>query len=188
MRGEETQVFGAMQVDGDLGDATHVVLLPGTHSKWVEVSEGSITRFRTAITGELYALLHDHSTLLKTGGHGVEHEGIDDRDSGFRHGIERSSMPEGVLAAALFETRALQLLDQRSKAWAAGYLSGLLIGHEVASMSDAFQGAAPLCIIGEPGLVSLYRTACTRLGIELSALDGAECALAGLRLLREQLA
>ena len=64
MRGEETQVFGAMQLDPDLGRGSHVLLLPGTHSKWILVSDGSIVRFRTAMTGELFALLREHSTLF----------------------------------------------------------------------------------------------------------------------------
>jgi 2-dehydro-3-deoxygalactonokinase len=185
MRGEETQIFGAMQLDPELGNATDVVLLPGTHSKWVEVSRGSISRFRTAITGELYALLHDHSTLLKTGGAEADADGIDERDSGFHAGTDRSPNLEGGLLAALFEVRAAQLLEQRSKSWAAGFLSGLLICHEIVSMSEAFWNVDAIRIIGEPALIELYQTALAKHGIEMQTLDGASCAIAGLRLLHE---
>jgi 2-dehydro-3-deoxygalactonokinase len=189
MRGEETQIFGAMQLDPELGNTTGVLLLPGTHSKWVEISGGSITGFRTAMTGELYALLHDHSTLLKTDrtGRDADSESVDDRASGFGAGVERSANLDGGLPAALFETRTAQLLEHRSKSWAAGYLSGLLIGHEVAAMSEAFQSAPPVRIIGEPRLTSLYQTAFTKRAIEMPTLDGAACAIAGLQLLHAHL-
>lgn len=186
MRGEETQIFGALERDPALGRGTHVVLLPGTHSKWVEIEDGSITRFQSAMTGELYALLHDRSTLLKTDTAAANAgTGCDaDRDEGFGAGVERSSNLDGGLLAALFETRAAQLLDNRSKSWAEGFLSGLLIGHEIASMSGSFRTAAAIRIIGDPQLVSLYRTVFSARGIGAQTLDGTECAIAGLRFLR----
>ena len=189
MRGEETQIFGAMQLDPGLGKATGVLVLPGTHSKWVQISGGSITGFRTAITGELYALLHDHSTLLKTDrtARDAGSESVDDRASGFGAGIERSANLDGGLPAALFEARTARLLDHRSKSWAAGYLSGLLIGHEVLGMSEAFRNARPIRIIGEPRLASLYQTAFTRRALELPALDGGACVIAGLQMLHKHL-
>lgn len=187
MRGEETQIFGAMQLDPELDHATGVLLLPGTHSKWVQISGGSITGFRTAITGELYALLHDHSTLLKTDrtARVADCESLDERNSGFGAGVERSANLNGGLPAALFETRTAQLLDHRSKSWAAGYLSGLLIGHEIASMSEAFGSVAPIRIIGDPRLTSLYQAAFATRASEMPTLDGAACAIAGLRFLRD---
>ena len=60
MRGEETQVFGALQILG-LSDAR--LVLPGTHSKWVAVKDHQITDFSTWMTGEFYALLRQHSIL-----------------------------------------------------------------------------------------------------------------------------
>jgi 2-dehydro-3-deoxygalactonokinase len=87
------------------------MLLPGTHSKWVEISGGSITGFRTAMTGELYALLHDHSTLLKTDrtGRDADSESVDDRASGFGAGVERAiEMP--TLDGAACAIAGLQLL------------------------------------------------------------------------------
>ena len=66
MRGEETQVLGVLQnlpVDagGDL-----LIGLPGSHSKWVEVVEGRITHFDTFMTGEVFAVLSEHSILGRT--------------------------------------------------------------------------------------------------------------------------
>jgi 2-dehydro-3-deoxygalactonokinase len=93
------------------------------------------------MTGELYALLRDGSTLLRTGAAGANAlpENNADRDPGFAAGVARSSELHGGLLAALFEARAAQLVDHRPKSWAAGFLSGLLIGHEVVAMSESFQ-------------------------------------------------
>jgi 2-dehydro-3-deoxygalactonokinase len=189
MRGEETQIFGAMQLDPALRRGTHVVVLPGTHSKWVEIADGSIARFRTAMTGELYALLRDGSTLLRTGAAAANAlpENDADRDPGFAAGVARSSELHGGLLAALFEARAAQLVDHRSKSWAAGFLSGLLIGHEVVAMSESFQSPGVIRLIGDPGLVALYQGVLSQRGADARALGGAQCAIAGLAALRASL-
>ena len=64
MRGEEVQILGAMQLSG-LRDG--VFVLPGTHNKWAQVSDGRVTGFRTFMTGEFYALLSRQSLLDKNG-------------------------------------------------------------------------------------------------------------------------
>ena len=60
MRGEETQIFGAL---ADERGARQVVVLPGTHSKWAIVGPAAIEAFATFMTGELYAVLREHSIL-----------------------------------------------------------------------------------------------------------------------------
>ena len=61
MRGEETQIAGYLA--GNPG-FDGVVCLPGTHTKWVQVSAGEVVSFRTFMTGELFSLLSKptHST------------------------------------------------------------------------------------------------------------------------------
>ena len=54
MRGEVIQVFGALQL---LAIHDALLVLPGTHSKWVNVQAGIIRNFSTFMTGEFYALL-----------------------------------------------------------------------------------------------------------------------------------
>ena len=54
MRGEETQLAALL---GNLAVGSHLVCLPGTHSKWVGVRDGRIQRIATAMTGEFYAVL-----------------------------------------------------------------------------------------------------------------------------------
>ncbi|MCX6441307.1 MAG: 2-dehydro-3-deoxygalactonokinase, partial [Actinobacteria bacterium] len=58
MRGEESQSLASGLENG-------LVISPGTHSKWVEIKSGKITDFRTYLTGELFEILRNHSTLSK---------------------------------------------------------------------------------------------------------------------------
>jgi 2-dehydro-3-deoxygalactonokinase len=157
----------------------HVVLLPGTHSKWVDVQDGKISSFRTFITGELFALLRDRSSLLRAGVSQGE------SDTGFAAGLERAGH-EG-LAASLFETRSAQLLLDRTQGWARGFLSGLLIGDEVATILRAQAIHSTVTVIGEPNLSALYRQTLRHSGVETTELDGDRCVVAGLRLLATHL-
>ena len=64
MRGEETQVLGALQRLPELGSGKRLLCLPGTHTKWVMLLDGTITDFLTAPVGELYEVLARHSILV----------------------------------------------------------------------------------------------------------------------------
>lgn len=182
MRGEETQVFGALRLEPALVDGNHYMVLPGTHSKWVALESGSISSFRTAITGELFALISRDSTLLTATG---EAGAASDSDNGFAAGSADGQQPGTSLLSALFRTRTAQLLQRRSRAWASGYLSGLLIGHEVASMGTALPHGATITIIGQSQLATLYAEVFAARGIAVHALDGADCARSGLCELRK---
>ncbi|MGH8179007.1 MAG: 2-dehydro-3-deoxygalactonokinase [Steroidobacter sp.] len=184
MRGEETQIFGALRLDPALLEGSHLIVLPGTHCKWVEVSNGVIVRFHTALTGELFALLRDHSILLKAGDGGA----AADADAGFLAGGQRSAQLNEGLLGAMFEARTAQLLRQRSRAWASGFLSGLLIGHEIGGMMRAYSPARRVRIIGDAKLTTLYRSAFASRGVTGDLYDGSACAIAGLRDLHGYLA
>src|SRR6185436_3238199 len=60
MRGEETQLLGALGVDA-AGEA--VVCMPGTHSKWVRANGGTVDRFATFMTGELFDVISRETIL-----------------------------------------------------------------------------------------------------------------------------
>lgn len=183
MRGEETQIFGAMQLEPGLREGEHLFVLPGTHSKWVGVENGAIARIGTALTGEVFALLRDHSILLKTGR--AEEADPAERDTGFAAGLKRSQyLPERLLAV-LFEVRTAQLLRERSRAWACGFLSGLLIGDEIAGMSAMRVSIRDVIVIGDTQLASLYQRAFAERGIASRLIDGGKCAIAGLQQLYE---
>ena len=176
MRGEETQIFGALALDRQLAAGNHLIVLPGTHSKWVQVRDGVIERAQTYITGELFELLGRHSSLLRVGtDSGAENQGF---EAGVRAGAR------GDLAASLFETRTAQLLDGRSAGWAKAFLSGLLIGAEIACLSETGElRSAPLTVIGEPELTAIYLQALASHHFRARALDGERCVCEGLRML-----
>jgi len=171
MRGEETQLFGAMRLRPDLAEGEHLVIHPGTHAKWIRLAGGAVERFHTVPTGELFALLTRHSTLLRAG------TGEGEAGDGFAHGMERAAA--GGLLPGLFEVRAAQLIDQRSAAYAKAFLSGLLIGAEVNGLERMLGRLGTVTLIGDPALTAEYARALDgRRAIEL--MDGEACARAGL--------
>ena len=92
MRGEETQILGC-GVEG-------TICLPGTHSKWVEVKNGRIERFSTAMTGEVYAVLKQHSILGR-----MMEEGTPDAGA-FAEGVRRSGEAGGCFTTCSACARA----------------------------------------------------------------------------------
>jgi 2-dehydro-3-deoxygalactonokinase len=178
MRGEETQVFGALALAPELATGRHLIGLPGTHGKWVVVEDGTVQHFRTYLTGELYALLQEHSTLTRAGSDSAADAG-DAHHAGFDAGLARA-LDGSDLLGALFEARSAQLRSGASHGWALGFLSGLLIGHEV---HEGAASAAAVTLIGDPALTALYARALDACGISSVALSGDACSLAGLGLL-----
>jgi len=151
MRGEETQILGC-GVEG-------TICLPGTHSKWVEVKGGRIERFSTSMTGEVYAVLRQHSILGR-----MMKEGETDA-SAFADGVRRSG-EDGGLLHHLFGVRTRGLMGELGAAASPSYLSGIVIGHELRS-----QPRKPFHLLGAPQLATLYQQAAAILGIEARALD-----------------
>lgn len=162
MRGEETQIVGALALMPVLA-ARSRLLLPGTHSKWVEVEAGRIRTFRTYITGELYAVLKEHSIL---GRPAREAGAAASDDAAFDRGLEATRGAE-PLAALLFSARTLVLDGRLPAAHSLDYLSGLLIGDELrAALRDRGDGddGVPTALIGEPALGARYRRALAAFG------------------------
>lgn len=172
MRGEETQLLGARALG--LGDA--VVVLPGTHSKWVRLRGGGIEGFATYMSGELFALLTQHGTLAP-----LLHEAVDD-DAAFERGLAAGR--RGALSNVLFECRARVVAGEMPAAQAREHLSGVLIGAE---WHDALQrfggGGLPLHVLGSAELAARYRRAAQRLGVPLDVIDARGAQLAAWRAL-----
>ncbi|WP_131671673.1 2-dehydro-3-deoxygalactonokinase [Pseudomonas parakoreensis] len=132
MRGEETQVLGVLQnlpaeAGGDL-----LIGLPGSHSKWVEVIDGCITHFDTFMTGEVFAVLSEHSILGRTQQQGAAFDGL-----AFDRGVQVALSADGELGvlSTLFSARTLGLTGELVPTAQADYLSGLMIGHELAALA-----------------------------------------------------
>jgi 2-dehydro-3-deoxygalactonokinase len=170
MRGEETQVFGAMQL---LGVERGLFVLPGTHSKWVRVAGQRIQAFSTFMTGEFYALLRRHSILARTL---AENDGELDTPSllrGMKHALQ-----SGNLLHAAFSARTLSLFDRLPAAAAPSYLSGLVIGEELRSQQLAAV-SGPIVIVGEPALALRYELGLQALSIPVRSA-GSEATWRGL--------
>jgi 2-dehydro-3-deoxygalactonokinase len=177
MRGEETQVFGALDL---LGVADAQLVLPGTHSKWVTVRGGRIEAFRTFMTGELYALLRQHSILARTL---PDSDGELDADA-FRQGLEHARESASLLHAA-FSVRTLSLFERMAPAVQPSYLSGLVIGEELRAQ-PRIEADPPVVVIGAPALTARYRLALDALGTASQAI-GAEATWRGSWAIARQL-
>lgn len=177
MRGEETQTAGVIHENAAFDG---VLCLPGTHTKWIHISAKEIVSFRTAMTGELFALLSQHSVLR----HSVGGDDFD-RDAFDTAVGETLSRPER-LAQSLFTIRAEGLLHGQSNAAAKGRLSGLLIGADLAAAKPYWLGQQVL-IGGAPALVALYARALEIQGVQCFTRDSETLTLAGLRLAHAKL-
>ncbi|PTE06879.1 2-dehydro-3-deoxygalactonokinase [Mesorhizobium helmanticense] len=175
MRGEETQLAGA----GLPAKGRHLVCMPGTHSKWVVVEDGSVAGFGTWPTGELYSVLAAHSILRHSLG---EQPGPVTSDNPFfRRWCERALAEGGDVTSRLFAIRAAGLLQDLKADDAAACLSGLLIGGEIASASRRYgKSAEPIVLIASGGLGALYAEALALAGFGLRTVDADEAVRAGL--------
>lgn len=171
MRGEETQILGALQLAPQLASGAQLLCLPGTHCKWVLLDNGQVLEFTTAVTGELFAVITRHTVL-------VQASQVDIDAAAFTRGL-RQVCTQPALLQLIFECRSRQLNGELSAAAAASYLSGLLIGADV---QDALHGYPnlPVTLVGAPSLTRLYATACQHIGQAASQLDGERASLAGL--------
>lgn len=175
MRGEETQVIGAL-ADFPAGG---IACLPGTHSKWAKVANGRIMTFTTHMTGETYAALRSHTILAR-----MMRDGPTD-GMPFDAGVRRSGQPGGLLHH-IFGVRAEALAGRLTDSDAGSYLSGILVGHEVrAAMSDT--PGAVIHLIGTPELTDVYARAIAACGGFPERHDG-EAAARGLFLIGHQIA
>jgi 2-dehydro-3-deoxygalactonokinase len=149
MRGEETQIVGALASDAIAGSARTLVGLPGTHAKWAVVHGARIESFHTFMTGELYAALRDHTILGRT--------------------VARHAHRAGLLAT-IFSTRTLGLTGELAAEQQPDYLSGLLIGHELSGLAALLESrGAALAeeaprLIGSAALCERYRLALAEFG------------------------
>jgi 2-dehydro-3-deoxygalactonokinase len=165
MRGEETEIFG---LKSELACYSHLCL-PGTHTKWVRMQGGEIAGFSTSMTGDLYKAIRE-GTILRTC---TQHEPTD--DNAFQLGVVRSMEP-GDLAHHLFGVRTLVLTGKMQEQSASSYLSGLLIGHEVKTMTRA---GDRVHLVGDQALCMHYANALRESQVE-STVEPAGAALRGL--------
>lgn len=174
MRGEETQLLGVVAAGFDTG----LVCMPGTHSKWVRLERGAVTRFATFMTGELFQLLRSGSILRQA----VETDARPEpSDRGFVDGFSMGLSRAAEATNALFQLRAGWLLDGTPPAVQSARLSGLLIGLEFAGALASFGQPDRVALLASGPIAALYEAAFANAGLTLDRrLDADGCVRHGL--------
>jgi 2-dehydro-3-deoxygalactonokinase len=163
MRGEETQIFGALDEPGAWDGARRLVVLPGTHSKWALVDAHGIETFATFMTGELYAVLLEHSILGRNAAPGSDAAALEE-------GVKRSLDADASLSHDLFSARTLALMSKLAPEAVGDYLSGLLLGAELAAGRRWLERHAvkeeSVTLVGDAPLCERYRRALAIAGVD----------------------
>jgi 2-dehydro-3-deoxygalactonokinase len=164
MRGEETQLAGTLA-----SEESFIAVLPGTHSKWVRVERRRVTAFQTFMTGEAFAVLMEHSIL----GRLAAPDATDAAPgSAFSAGVAHGSTQPGLLHAT-FGARTLALTGELAAHGVSDWLSGCLIGSEIASarrwLADRDVPVDTVRVIGNNALVERYTIALAGGGIRAVA-------------------
>lgn len=169
MRGEETQIAGFLS---DTPDFDGILCLPGTHTKWAQISAGEVVSFRTFMTGELFALISKQSVLRHS---------IDDswNDGAFAEAVRDGMADPQALAGRFFGLRAAGLLSDPVPGDAASRLSGLLLGAEL-SAARAYWLGQRVALLGAQKLNTLYATSLSAEGVTAETADASRATLTGL--------
>ncbi|MGV1761299.1 2-dehydro-3-deoxygalactonokinase [Rhizobium sp. A22-96] len=174
MRGEETQLLGAIAADAK---GEQIVCMPGTHSKWVRVLDGEVTGFSTFMTGELFDVITRHSILS----HAVAGSADMPADTkAFETALKAAFEKPALATNLLFTARSGQLLHGLTSAGAQALISGTLIGTEIAgALSSAGRGAA-ITLVASGRLQALYEDAFRSLSLPYQTIDADAAVRRGL--------
>lgn len=155
MRSEEVQVFGSL----DLG-VSHFVT-PGTHSKWITTEGEQLTSYATYVTGEVFAALKDHTILGR-----LMKPGPDD-ESAFARGVRAALDDPAGFLHRIFSARSLGLFGEIEPETIASYLSGQVIGTEVAHAIRDNPRDAEYAVLASPGIGGRYVKAIEIAGLKV---------------------
>ncbi|MEY3082593.1 MAG: hypothetical protein RJA94_2578 [Pseudomonadota bacterium] len=155
MRSEEVQVFGSL----DLG-VSHFVT-PGTHSKWITTEGDRLLRYSTYVTGEVFAALKDHTILGR-----LMTPGPDDEDA-FAIGVRAALEDPAGFLHRIFSARSLGLFGEIAPEAISSYLSGQVIGTEVAHAIRDNPRDAEYAVLASPGIGGRYVKAIEIAGLKV---------------------
>lgn len=165
MRGEEVQVFGALDL---LGVSDGIFVLPGTHSKWVVVEDRRIVHFHTFMTGEVFALLRQHSILSRL----MPPNDATPWETGRDSFVAACAVAaEGALLHHLFSVRSQGLFGKLPENLQSDYLSGLIIGEEIREALSLIGGLPErIHLVCSPALFQRYKAA-----LSVFDINGMDC-------------
>ena len=147
MRGEETQIAGFLNETPNFNGS---ICLPGTHSKWVEIRNNNIIKFKTFMTGELFEIISKNSVLI----HSVEAEKIDKME--LLKSVDKILQKPELFSNALFQLRADDLINSKGPTIYKSRLSGYLLAIELLG-SVEFWKNKDIVLIGNPDLTEMYQ-------------------------------
>lgn len=172
MRGEETQLLGALGMDAD----NAVVCIPGTHSKWAVVKGGTVERFATFMTGELFSVVSQETILSHAVANAEEAEDL----GAFKSAVVAAFDTPALAANLLFQVRSSQLLYGGSASAARERISGTLIGLELAAGLAGDRPRSGITLVASGRLQLLYRLALETLSVTVRSIDAEEAVRRGL--------
>lgn len=173
MRGEETQLLGALGIDA-AGEA--VVCLPGTHSKWVRVNGGTVERFATFMTGELFDAI-SRETILSHAMSGAD-DAVD--IDAFKSAVAAAFEKPAFAANLLFQVRSGQLLYGGTPSAAREKISGTLIGLELAAGLAGEVPGTGITLVASGRLQMLYQLAFDTVSIPVRCIGAEDAVRRGL--------
>ena len=171
MRGEETQLLGALGADGEA-----LVCMPGTHSKWATVRGGTVERFTTFMTGELFSTISQETILSLAVANADEAADTE----AFKSAVVAAYETPALAANLLFRVRSGQLLHGGSPAAARERISGTLIGIELAAGLAGDRSVRGITVVASGRLQELYRLAFDALSVAIQSIDSDEAVRHGL--------
>jgi 2-dehydro-3-deoxygalactonokinase len=173
MRGEEVEITGLVA----LGYHDGIAALPGTHTKWVRLAQGCVTDFFTSMSGEIFDRLTKQGLLASI----VEQEARD--GAAFQAGVSAGKARRLGLGTLLFGARARVIRGDLTRADAASYVRGILIGSEIA---DALAMYPELCgetvpLVGSGAVTEMYAAALAASGVSTRCVASRDACLRGFR-------
>ncbi|MBN8991994.1 MAG: 2-dehydro-3-deoxygalactonokinase [Rhizobiales bacterium] len=173
MRGEETQLLGALGAEGEA-----LVCMPGTHSKWAQVRGGTVERFTTFMTGELFSAV-SQATILSLAVANAD-EAVD--TAAFKSAVSAAFAAPASAANLLFQVRSGQLLFGGGPAAAREKISGTLIGLELAAGLAGHSSVRGVTLVASGRLQELYLSAFATLSVAVQSIDSDDAVRCGLAL------
>ena len=164
MRGEELQIVGwaarAMTRDS-------LIALPGTHCKWARIENGHVAGFHSTISGELFAMLREHSVIIDRAAQAAPHDA-----AAFAEGAALAKNTADIdLSALLFSARGRQATGAMAARVAASFVSGIVIGCDVRTALRRYAGEA-VAVIGADPIAHRYAVVLDQWGIEAQVMAG----------------
>jgi len=158
IRGEEVQILGLSHLNID--SKRNIFILPGTHSKHIICDKNKVIDFKTFMTGEIFDVISEHTILKNSIVFGTLNSV---NLNAFEEGIREAKNGVSILNS-LFKIRANSLFEKMNNVQNYYFLSGLLIGEELKSISTDEETVLHLCAGGK--LFELYKKAIQALGLD----------------------